>query len=109
MVEDIQDIVEQVLMEQKHVETAKAYILYRQERNRIRDKDTRLMKTFHDITFSKADESDLKRENANINSDTPMGAMLKYGSEGAKEFNKMFVLNQSIQRHMNLVTYTSTI
>lgn len=92
-VEDIQDIVEQVLMEQKHVETAKAYILYRQERNRIRDKDTRLMKTFHDITFSKADESDLKRENANINSDTPMGAMLKYGSEGAKEFNKMFVLN----------------
>ena len=93
MVEDIQDIVEQVLMEQKHVETAKAYILYRQERNRIRDKDTRLMKTFHDITFSKADESDLKRENANINSDTPMGAMLKYGSEGAKEFNKMFVLN----------------
>lgn len=92
-VEEVQDIVEDVLMFNHLTEVAKAYILYRQERSRIRDRNTRLMKTFHDITFSKSDESDLKRENANINSDTPMGAMLKYGSEGAKEFNKMFVLN----------------
>ena len=91
-VEDIQDRVEKVLMQYGLAETAKQYILYREERNRIRDRNTRLMKTFHDIAFSKSDDSDLKRENANINGDTPMGAMLKYGSEGAKEFNKMFVL-----------------
>lgn len=92
-VEDIQDEVERTLIHQDYVEVAKAYILYREERNRVRDKNTRLMKTYHDITFSKSTESDLKRENANINSDTPMGAMLKYGSEGSKEFFRNFVLN----------------
>ena len=92
-VEDIQDIVIDTLLKHDLTKTAKAYILYREERNRIRDKNTRLMKTFWDITYSDTKDSDLKRENANINSDTPMGAMLKYGSEGAKEFNKMHVLN----------------
>ena len=92
-VEDIQDEVELALIRNGLAEVAKSYILYREERNRVIDKNTRLMKTYHDITFSKSNESDLKRENANINSDTPMGAMLKYGSEGAKEFFKMFVLN----------------
>jgi len=92
-VENIQDIVENVLISNNLAKTAKSFILFRNERSRIRNKNNRLMKTFHDITYSKSSESDLKRENANINSDTPMGAMLKYGSEGAKEFNKTFVLN----------------
>lgn len=92
-VEDIQDEVEHALVELKYTEVAKAYIIYREERNKVRDRNTRLMRTYHDIAFSKSTDSDLKRENANVNGDTPMGAMLKYGSEGAKEFNKMFVLN----------------
>lgn len=92
-VEDIQDLVEETLIKNQLIEVAKSYILYREERTRIRNQQNRLMKTFHNITFSKSDESDLKRENANINSDTPMGAMLKYGSEGAKEFNRSYVLN----------------
>ncbi|MBN3491122.1 anaerobic ribonucleoside triphosphate reductase [Acholeplasma equirhinis] len=92
-VEDIQDEVERALIRLNFSDVAKAYILYREERSKVRDRNTRLMRTYHDIAFSKSTESDLKRENANINGDTPMGAMLKYGSEGAKEFNKMFVLN----------------
>ena len=92
-VEQIQDCVEKILMTNGYPLVAKKYILYREERNRERDKQTRLMKIFNDITFTKSTGSNLKRENANIDSDTPMGAMLKYGSEGAKEFNKMFVLN----------------
>lgn len=91
-VEHIQDIVEGVLMEAGYVQTAKAYILYRNERSRVREMNTRLMKTYEDITFSDAAESDVKRENANINGDTAMGSMLKYGSEGAKSFYQMFVL-----------------
>ncbi|MDR2828460.1 MAG: anaerobic ribonucleoside triphosphate reductase [Acholeplasmatales bacterium] len=91
-VEDIQDIVETALIHFDYASVAKRYILYRQERSIERDKNTRLMKTFQDITYSKSNDSDLKRENANIDSDTPMGAMLKYGSEAAKEFNKMWVL-----------------
>jgi ribonucleoside-triphosphate reductase len=46
----------------------------------------RLLKTYEDITFHDAAECDLMRDNANINADTAMGAMLKYGSEGAKQF-----------------------
>ena len=50
------------------------------------------MKTYEEITFSDSIESDVKRENANINGDTAMGSMLKYGSEGSKQFYQMFVL-----------------
>ena len=92
-VEQIQDRVESVLIDHGFVQTAKSYILYRAERTRVRDMNTRLMKTFEDITYSDARESDIKRENANIDGNTPMGAMLKYGSEGAKHFNEMYVLN----------------
>jgi len=92
-VEHIQDIVEKVLMDNGFVTTAKAYILYRDQRSRRRQMNTRLMQTFSEITYADARDSDVKRENANIDGDTAMGVMLKYGSEGAKQFYHMFVLN----------------
>lgn len=92
-VEQIQDIVEKVLVEEGHAKTAKAYILYRSDRTRVREMDTRLMKIYEDLTFKPAKDSDIKRENANINGDTAMGTMLKYGSEGAKQFFDMYVLD----------------
>ena len=91
-VEHIQDIVERVLMDSGYVQTAKAYILYRNERNRVREMNTRLMQIYEDITFSAAKDSDIKRENANIDGDTAMGTMLKYGSEGSKQFYMMRVM-----------------
>ena len=91
-VEEVQDMVESVLIEHGFVRTAKSYILYRAERSRIREMNTRLMRIYDDITNKSAIESDIKRENANINGDTAMGAMLKYGSEGAKQFNLMFMM-----------------
>jgi len=92
-VEQVQDTVERVLIEKGYVRTAKAYILYRAERSRIREMNTRLMRTFEDIVFKDASESDLKRENANINGDTAMGSMLKFGSEGAKQFYETYVMD----------------
>ena len=92
-VEQIQDTVERVLINHGHVRTAKAYILYRAERTRVRNMNDRLMKTFEDITYKDATDSDIKRENANIDGDTAMGSMLKYGSEGAKHFYESYVLN----------------
>ncbi|MCI8650055.1 MAG: anaerobic ribonucleoside triphosphate reductase [Anaerotruncus sp.] len=92
-VEEIQDAVEHVLVETGHARTAKEFILYRAQRTRVRDMNTRLMKTYEDLTYKSADENDIKRENANIDGDTAMGTMLKYGSEGAKQFYHMFVLN----------------
>jgi ribonucleoside-triphosphate reductase (formate) len=91
-VEDIQDAVEKILIENGHARTAKEFILYRAERTRVRDMNTRLMKIYEDLTFKDASENDTKRENANIDGDTAMGTMLKYGSEGAKQFYEMYVL-----------------
>lgn len=92
-VELVQDTVEETLIEKGYVRIAKAYILYRAERTRSRDRKSRLMRTMEEITFQDAKDSDLKRENANVNADAPMGTMLKYGAEAAKQFNEMFVLN----------------
>ena len=92
-VEQIQDVVEHVLIENGHARTAKEFILYRAERSRVREMNTRLMKVYQGLTFVDAKENDIKRENANIDGDTAMGTMLKYGSEGAKQFNELFVLN----------------
>jgi anaerobic ribonucleoside-triphosphate reductase len=91
-VEEIQDIVEKVLIDADLSKAAKAYILYRAERTRAREMNTRLMKTYEEITHSDSRESNLKRDNANIDGDTAMGSMLKYGSEGAKIYNEMYML-----------------
>jgi len=117
-VEDVQDTVERVLIENGFVRTAKSYILYRAERSRIREMNTRLMRIYDDITNKASVDSDIKRENANINGDTAMGAMLKYGSEGAKQFNMMFMMkpehaeahrNGDIHIHdMDFLTLTTT-
>lgn len=55
--------------------------------------NTKLMKIYEDLTFKSAKDNDVKRENANIDGDTAMGTMLKYGSEGAKQFNEMYILD----------------
>lgn len=92
-VEHVQDVVERVLIKNGHARTAKEYILHRAERTRVREMNTKLMKIYGDLTFKLARESDVKRENANIDSDTAMGTMLKYGSEGAKQFFELHVLD----------------
>lgn len=93
-VEEVQDAVEHVLIEEGHAVTAKSYILYRAERTKQREMNSEIMKTYEQLTFSDAKDSNVKRENANVNADTAMGTMLKYGSEGAKKFYQMFVLKK---------------
>ena len=100
-VEQVQDVVEEILIKNQHARVAKSYIIYRNERSRVREMDTRLMKVYEDITFNDSKNSDTKRENANVNCDTAMGTMLKYGSEGAKQFFQMFVLNPDHSRAHN--------
>ena len=100
--EDVQDAVEKVLIEEGHAATAKSYILYRADRTRKREMNSDVMKTLEQLTFSDAKDSDVKRENANVNADTAMGTMLKYGSETAKKFYQMFVLDKKFaDAHVN--------
>ena len=101
-VEQVQDLVEKTLIKSGHARTAKAYILYRHQRTKIREMNTRLMTPIRDLTFKDAKDNDLKRENANINGDTAMGAMLKFGSEGAKQYYEKYVMDPRFgQAHMD--------
>ena len=91
-VEEIQDVVEDMLIQYDYARTAKAYILYRAEHTKIRNAESYLMDIYRKLTYSPAIEEDIKRENANIDGDTAMGTMLKYGSEGAKFFTDNYIL-----------------
>lgn len=85
-VEEIQDIVEDKLMDGEHNAIAKAYVLYRDKRARVRHMKSGTMNMMRELTKTDGKDSDAKRENGNINGDTAMGLMLKYGSEISKEY-----------------------
>ncbi len=91
-IEQIQDAVEFQLMNHGFTESAKAYILYRANRTRVREVNTSLMKTFDEITKIDAKNSDMKRDNANIDGNTAMGSMLQLGSAGARAYNEAYLL-----------------
>lgn len=92
-VEQIQDIVEEVLMESAFKKTAKEYITYRQERNRIREAKSNLMNIYKTIAIADASEdSDVKRSNANVDGNSAMGKMLQFGAEGSKIFAKTILM-----------------
>lgn len=93
-VEDIQDIVEKVLMEEMYADVAKKYITYRLQRSKNREMNTELIKILDELTNTSAIDSDIKRENANIDGDTAMGTMLRYGSESAKYYYQKFLLSE---------------
>lgn len=101
-VEQIQDEVEKILIAANCASTAKAYILYRAEHAKIRQSEGDLMDIYNELTFKNAKDADIKRENANIDADTAMGTMLKYGSEGSKYFIDNFILPKDIAAaHIN--------
>lgn len=101
-VEQIQDAVEKTLIAGNFASTAKAYILYRAEHTKLRQAKADLMDIYDELTFKRAKDADIKRENANIDADTAMGTMLKYGSEGSKYFITSHILPKDIAvAHMN--------
>lgn len=78
-VEDVQDLVEKVLIEAGHAKTAKAYILYRDKRTRMRDAKGELMDAVEEIL------EETNRENANI-SNSPSAKMLQIASAASKKY-----------------------
>lgn len=101
-VEQVQDQVEDALIAADLAKTAKAYILYRAEHAKIRQSEGDLMDIYKELTFAYAKDADIKRENANIDADTAMGTMLKYGSEGSKYFMDNYILPKDIAAaHIN--------
>lgn len=89
-VEDIQDRVELELMNSPRKEVAKRYIAYRDQRSIARRAKTRDM--FLEIIEAK--NNDITRENANMNTDSPAGMMMKFASETTKPFVDDYLLSQ---------------
>ena len=87
-VEAIQDLVELELMESPRKEVAKKYIAYRDQRSIARRSKTRAM--FLEIIEAK--NTDITRENANMNADSPAGMMMKFASESTKPFVDDYLL-----------------
>ena len=88
-VEEIQDLVELELMKSPRKEVAKRYIAYRDQRNIARKAKTRDM--FKEIIEAK--NNDITRENANMNTDSPAGMMMKFASETTKPFVDDYLLS----------------
>ncbi|NLK00646.1 MAG: anaerobic ribonucleoside-triphosphate reductase [Clostridia bacterium] len=78
-VEDVQDVVEKILIENGHARTAKAYILYRDRRTRMREARADLMDAVEEIL------KETNRENANV-SNSPSAKMLQIASAASKQY-----------------------
>ncbi|MBA4383955.1 MAG: anaerobic ribonucleoside-triphosphate reductase [Anaerolinea sp.] len=78
-VEEVQDAVEKVLIERGHAKTAKAYILYRDRRTRIREACSELMDVVEEILV------ETNRENANVGN-SPSAKMLQIASAASRQY-----------------------
>ena len=93
-VEEIQDKVEIELMKSARKDVAKRYIAYRDQRSIARRAKTRDM--FLEIIEAK--NNDITRENANMNTDSPAGMMMKFASETTKPFVDDYLLSASVKQ-----------
>jgi ribonucleoside-triphosphate reductase len=90
-VETVQDAVEKVLIETGHAKTAKAYILYRSKRTRIRDTKSELMDVVKDILI------ETSRDNANVGN-SPSAKMLQIASAASKHYYLNNVIPEEMSR-----------
>ncbi len=93
-VEEIQDKVEIELMKSARKDVAKRYIAYRDQRSIARRAKTRDI--FLEIIEAK--NNDVTRENANMNTDSPAGMMMKFASETTKPFVDDYLLTAAVKQ-----------
>lgn len=89
-VEDIQDIVEDSLLKSKFNKTAKSYILYRDNRSRIRENKSKLLKS----VAKKLNASNIVNQNANVDEASFGGRK----GEANNELMKWFALNNCMSK-----------
>ena len=97
-IETIQDLIEEELKKQGYEDVYKSFSEYRERRCVSRQiffgekKQHKFLKSIEGLGLKSAFEEDAKRENANVDGDTPMGTMLQYGSTVSKEFAKAYLM-----------------
>ena len=102
-IEEIQDLVEKGLMATKRKDVAKAYVLYREERNKIRNQKTELMKNIHD----KLEASNVQNQNANVDEYSFGGRMGEARNELTKDYALNYIMSPLARNnHLENMIYT---
>lgn len=96
-IEEIQDLIEYQLKSLGYADIYEAFSSYRLRRSESRkafqNRQHKLMKAIEDLSLKTAIEEDSKRDNANVDGNTPMGTMLQYGSTLSREFAKSYIMS----------------
>ena len=101
-IEDIQDLVEKGLMATKRKDVAKNYILYREERTKIRNRNSQLMKNIQE----KIEASDVQNQNANVDEYSFGGRMGEARSELMKDYALNYIISpMARENHLNNEIY----
>ena len=101
-IEDIQDLVEKGLMATKRKDVAKNYILYREERTKIRNSNSNLMKSIKE----KIEASDIQNQNANVDEHSFGGRMGEARSELMKDYALNYLISDMAkENHLNNEVY----
>ena len=101
-IEDIQDLVEKGLMATKRKDVAKNYILYREERTKIRNKNSKLMKNIKE----KVEASDVQNQNANVDEYSFGGRMGEARNELMKDYALNYIVSpMARENHLNNEIY----
>lgn len=97
-IEHIQDLIERELLRQNYIDVYESFTQYRNRRNESRkifiSKQHKFLKAIEKLNQKEAKEEDSKRENANVDGNSPMGMMLQFGSTVSKEFAKAYQMDQ---------------
>ncbi len=97
-IEIIQDMIEKELLRQGYQDVYESFSSYRDRRNESRrifiSKQHKFLKAIEKLNQKEAIEEDIKRENANVDGNSPMGMMLQFGSTVSKEFAKAYLMDQ---------------
>ena len=99
-IEEIQDYIENELSSKGYLDVYKSFSEYRERRNASREsffgdnKTHKFLKSLENLGLKSANEEDAKRENANIDGNSPMGTMLQYGATVSKEFAKAYLMKK---------------
>lgn len=99
-IEEIQDYIEEELNNKGYDDVYRSFSEYRERRNQSREsffgdnKTHKFLKSLENLGLKSANEEDAKRENANIDGNSPMGTMLQYGATVSKEFAKAYLMKK---------------
>ena len=97
-IEFIQDLIEKELLKQNYIDVFESFSSYRKRRNESRSifisKQHKFLKAIEKLNQKEAIDEDSKRENANVDGNSPMGMMLQFGSTVSKEYAKAYLMDE---------------